>query len=62
VWRGPSARLANLDLSLLVALRELVLPGDPEPIVEKFWWHANLDGDPAHRWFREALVTLMAKP
>jgi DNA-binding transcriptional LysR family regulator len=44
-----------------LGLRVLPCPGEPEPIVEKLWWHADLDGDPAHRWFREALVALAAQ-
>ncbi|WP_433279926.1 LysR family transcriptional regulator [Pseudonocardia xinjiangensis] len=43
-----------------LGLRVLPCPGEPEPIVERFWWHADLDGDPAHRWFRETLVGLAA--
>ncbi|GAA4781936.1 LysR family transcriptional regulator [Actinomycetospora chlora] len=29
-------------------------------IRERLWWHADLDGDPAHRWLRELLVELGA--
>ncbi|MFD4193488.1 LysR family transcriptional regulator [Amycolatopsis thermoflava] len=43
-----------------LGLRVLPCPGDPEPIVERFWWHTDYDGDPAHRWFREVLVSLAA--
>jgi DNA-binding transcriptional LysR family regulator len=45
-----------------LGLRVLPCPGEPEPIVEKLWWHADLNGDPAHRWFRETLVALAAQP
>jgi DNA-binding transcriptional LysR family regulator len=41
-----------------LGLRVLPCPGDPEPIVERFWWHAGYDGDPAHRWFRTVLTDL----
>ncbi|NKQ51389.1 LysR family transcriptional regulator [Amycolatopsis sp. K13G38] len=43
-----------------LGLRVLPCPGDPEPIVERLWWHAGYDGDPAHRWLRESLVALAA--
>jgi DNA-binding transcriptional LysR family regulator len=52
-------RLAR-QVAQRLGLRVLPCPGEPEPIVEKFWWHADLDGDPAHRWFRETLVGLAA--
>jgi DNA-binding transcriptional LysR family regulator len=54
-------RLAR-QVAQRLGLRVLPCPGEPEPIVEKFWWHADLDGDPAHRWFRETLVDLAADP
>lgn len=41
-----------------LGLRILPCPGDPEPIAERFWWHAGHDGDPAHRWLRTVLVDL----
>lgn len=43
-----------------LGLRVLPCPGDPEPIVERFWWHADRDGDPAHRWLRETVVAAAA--
>jgi DNA-binding transcriptional LysR family regulator len=43
-----------------LGLRIFLCPGDPEPIVERFWWHADYDGDPAHRWLRDSLVALTA--
>ncbi|HVV08397.1 LysR family transcriptional regulator [Amycolatopsis sp.] len=43
-----------------LGLRVLPCPGDPEPIVERFWWHASYDRDPAHRWLR-TLVTDLAQ-
>jgi DNA-binding transcriptional LysR family regulator len=30
-------------------------------ICERFWWHADLDNDPAHRWLRSLLVELSAE-
>lgn len=44
-----------------LGLAVLPCPGDPEPIVERFWWHADHDGDPAHRWLRDVLVSLAAR-
>jgi DNA-binding transcriptional LysR family regulator len=35
-------------------------PGEPLPIEERLWWHADLDEDPAHRWFRELLADVAA--
>ncbi|MEU6646121.1 LysR family transcriptional regulator [Saccharomonospora sp. NPDC046836] len=43
-----------------LGLRVLECPGDPEPIVEKLWWHSNYEEDPAHQWLR-ALVLRAAK-
>ena len=43
-----------------LGLRVLPCPGEPEPIVERFWWHADRDGDPAHRWLRETVVAAAA--
>lgn len=43
-----------------LGLRVLPCPGEPEPIVERFWWHAGYDDDPAHRWLRQMLTTLAA--
>lgn len=39
-------------------LRVLECPGEPEPIVESLWWHEDCDSDPAHAWFREAIIKL----
>lgn len=39
-------------------LRVLECPGQPEPIIESLWWHEDRERDPAHSWFREAIVTL----
>jgi DNA-binding transcriptional LysR family regulator len=39
-----------------LGLRVLPCPGDPELIVERFWWHADRDRDPAHRWLRETVI------
>jgi DNA-binding transcriptional LysR family regulator len=50
-------RLAT-EVAGRLGLRVLPCPGDPEPIVEKLWWHADHDGDPAHRWFRDTLVAV----
>jgi DNA-binding transcriptional LysR family regulator len=41
-----------------LGLRVLPCPGDPEPIVEKLWWHADYDGDPAHAWLRQTMVAI----
>ncbi|NIJ11324.1 DNA-binding transcriptional LysR family regulator [Saccharomonospora amisosensis] len=38
-----------------LGLRILECPGDPEPIVEKLWWHSNYEADPAHRWLRDTV-------
>jgi DNA-binding transcriptional LysR family regulator len=43
-----------------LGLRVLPCPGEPEPIVERFWWHADRDGDPAHRWLRETVIAAAA--
>ena len=40
-------------------LRVLECPGDPDPVVERLWWHAQHDDDPAHAWLR-ATVTRAA--
>jgi DNA-binding transcriptional LysR family regulator len=37
-------------------LRVVPCPGEPDPIIETLWWHDRLAEDPAHRWFREALL------
>jgi DNA-binding transcriptional LysR family regulator len=50
-------RLAT-EVAGRLGLRVLPCPGDPEPIVERLWWHADYDGDPAHRWLRDTLVTV----
>lgn len=39
-----------------LGLRVLACPGDPEPIVEKLWWHTNFDEDPGHMWLRGLLA------
>jgi DNA-binding transcriptional LysR family regulator len=38
-----------------LGLNVLECPGNPEPIVEMLWWHANFDDDPGHVWLRELL-------
>ena len=43
-----------------LGLRVLECPGDPLPLEERLWWHADLDGDPAHRWFRALLAEVAA--
>jgi len=52
-------RLAT-EVAGRLGLRVLDCPGDPEPVEERLWWHADLDGDPAHRWFRELLTEVAA--
>jgi DNA-binding transcriptional LysR family regulator len=52
-------RLAT-QVAGLLGLRVLPCPGDPEPIVERLWWHADRDGDPAHRWLRETVIAAAA--
>jgi DNA-binding transcriptional LysR family regulator len=44
-----------------LGLRVVPCPGKPEPIVERFWWHADRDGDPAHRWLRETVIAAAAR-
>jgi DNA-binding transcriptional LysR family regulator len=39
-------------------LRVFECPGEPEPIVESLWWHEDWESDPAHTWFREAIIKL----
>jgi DNA-binding transcriptional LysR family regulator len=39
-------------------LRVLECPGEPEPIVESLWWHEDCERDPAHAWFREAIIEI----
>ncbi len=57
-------RVALLQERLAIQIAErfglLVVPcpGEPETIVEKFWWHSDYDRDPAHRWLRQTLVDL----
>jgi hypothetical protein len=43
-----------------LGLAVLPCPGEPEPIVEKFWWHGDNDGDPAHGWLRNTMIALAA--
>ncbi|GAA4667474.1 MULTISPECIES: LysR family transcriptional regulator [Amycolatopsis] len=43
-----------------LGLRVLPCPGDPQPIVEKLWWHENFEDDPGHVWLR-GLLTDAAK-
>lgn len=50
-------RLARQSAARL-DLRVLECPGEPEPIVESLWWHEDCDTDPAHAWFREAIIKL----
>jgi DNA-binding transcriptional LysR family regulator len=48
-------RLAR-DAADRLGLVVLACPGDPEPIHERLWWHADFDDDPAHRWLRTLVV------
>ena len=41
-----------------LGLAVLPCPGEPEPIVERFWWHADNESDPAHQWLRDTLTAL----
>jgi DNA-binding transcriptional LysR family regulator len=41
-------------------LRVMECPGEPEPIVERLWWHANYEDDPAHTWLRRIMVRTAA--
>ncbi|MQA09900.1 MAG: LysR family transcriptional regulator [Pseudonocardiaceae bacterium] len=51
-----AAKFANrLDLRILEC------PGEPEPIVEKLWWHERVEDDPAHRWFRQLIAGVAAQ-
>lgn len=42
-------------------LRLLDCPGDPDPVVERLWWHAHHDDDPAHAWLRRTVVRAAAQ-
>ncbi|MCE0762717.1 LysR substrate-binding domain-containing protein [Pseudonocardia kujensis] len=44
-----------------LGLRVLDCPGEPAPLVERLWWHSDMDGDPAHRWLRELVVELTSR-
>ncbi|MEQ3549596.1 LysR substrate-binding domain-containing protein [Pseudonocardia nematodicida] len=44
-----------------LGLAVLECPGEPGPIRERLWWHADLDADPAHRWLRDLVVALAAE-
>jgi DNA-binding transcriptional LysR family regulator len=35
-----------------LGLKVLECRGNPDPIVEKLWWHGNFDDDPGHLWLR----------
>lgn len=48
-------RLA-VECAARLNLKILECPGEPEPIVETLWWHANHERDPAHAWLREIVV------
>jgi DNA-binding transcriptional LysR family regulator len=50
-------RLAE-QVAAPMGLAVLPCPGDPEPIVERFWWHEDCDTDPAHQWLRQTLRDL----
>lgn len=50
-------RLAE-SVAAPMGLALLPCPGDPEPIVERLWWHEEYDNDPAHQWLRQALTDL----
>lgn len=42
-------------------LRLLACPGDPEPLVERLWWHDQHDDDPAHTWLRRTITQVTAE-
>lgn len=43
-----------------LGLRVMECPGEPEPIVERLWWHTNHEDDPAHTWLRKIMVETAA--
>ena len=45
-----------------LGLVTLPCPGDPAPIQERLWWHADRDDDPAHRWLRRLIITHTLEP
>jgi DNA-binding transcriptional LysR family regulator len=66
-WIVGTNRIALMQERLAVraaatlGLRIVPYPGEPEPIVERFWWHPDLEHDPGHRWFRETLFRVAAE-
>ncbi|MBI4940500.1 MAG: LysR family transcriptional regulator [Actinobacteria bacterium] len=53
-------RLAR-RLADAAAVRILACPWEVVPLVEAFWWHSSLTGDPAHTWLRAALREASAR-
>jgi DNA-binding transcriptional LysR family regulator len=49
-------RLAQSYIDQGLPIRIVLLPGEPRTIQETLWWHERFDDDPAHQWFREALM------
>jgi DNA-binding transcriptional LysR family regulator len=48
-------------LEKAAGVRVLKCPWDVGPLVEAFWWHPAMQGDPAHSWLRAALRTVGAR-
>lgn len=44
-----------------LGLAVLECPGEPAPIRERLWWHADSDADPANAWLRETLTELAGR-
>jgi len=44
----------------LLGLEVLPYPGTAGTIVQRLWWHRDLDSDPGHRWFRDAIRRVAA--
>lgn len=51
-----AARLADA-----AGVRVLPCPWEAVPLVDAFWWHPTLRGDPAHAWLRTALREASAR-
>lgn len=47
-------RLAS-RLAEAAGVRVLACPWEVSPLMEAFWWHPSMQGDPAHAWLRAAL-------
>ena len=52
------ARLSD-EIAGMAGLRQWELPEPVPPYALQSVWHARSHGDPAHRWLRQAIFTLM---